>query len=68
VRWSPCGWHFAVGNHDATALIIDTKNMGCLRLGGFGGKVSQLAWSADGRHLAVATCDARVAVFEIQTP
>jgi WD40 repeat protein len=155
VRWSPCGWHFAVGNHDATASIINTKNMGCLRLGGFGGKVSrlawepgsrtlagagdciiscwdltgppgensralpmeghigpiagmewqprgnllasaaadaclllwkpdseilpilfqslsapasQLAWSADGRHLAVATCDARVAVFEIQTP
>jgi WD40 repeat protein len=66
VRWSSCGRMFALGNHDATASIIDVETMKCLRLGGFAGKVAHLAWDPEGDGFA-GTGGNVISVWDLNT-
>ena len=69
LAWQPCGPLLASTGSDSCLLLWHpTADVLPILFKALPAPASRLAWSPDGRHLALATCDARLTVFEIQTP
>ena len=54
VSWSPNGKYIACGCQDSSILVWDVKQKQNLRMWGYPGKVTTLAWDRGGRYLATS--------------
>ena len=54
VSWSPSGKYIACGCQDSSILVWDVKQKQNLRMRGYPGKVTTLAWDRAGRYLATS--------------
>ena len=65
-RWSPAGNCLAVGLGSGDTLILDARTHTLVNtLRGPNGQITQLAFSADGKHLATASYDIDLYIFSV---